>query len=257
MRTKFVAFSCLHAPLTDRSYFQWLISVIEEHKPNVIVNLGDWYEGKAAKRWPSWSDETWSLCEEHRAVAEQANAIRSAAPDARLVWLYGNHDDNLFGMQPERVKDDLRESVQWSENRVASAALESWEVTRKYGHDVRLRLGPVTFQHGCSVTANAEKNGAYDYATPFGLYICGHTHRLVRVTRAEERQRYMAYWYANPGYGADGRRMHYMDRMSKRKWGRGAIIGECAGADQRRTAFASKQWDAELLVHSLEAGETL
>jgi metallophosphoesterase superfamily enzyme len=243
--------------LTDDSYFQWLIAVIEEHKPHVIVNLGDWYEGKAAKRWPSWSDETWSLNEEHRMVSDQALAIRAAAPDARLVWLYGNHDDNLFGMQPERIKDDLRESVQWSENRLAAVALDGWEVVRKYGERIRLRIGPITFQHGVDLNVNGEKDAGYYHGTPYGLYVCGHTHRPVRVTRAQERKTYLPYWYANTGCGANWERMHYVDRAKTRMWGRGAVVGECSGADQRRTAFASKQWDAELKVHSLAAGETL
>ncbi len=255
LRTKFVAFSCLHSPLTHKGYFEWLLKQIEDFRPDVIVNLGDWFEGKCAKRWPSWSDEKWSLDDELYAVARQAIDIRMAVPSARYVWLYGNHDDNLFGLAPDRIPDDIKDSVQWDRNVTTAEAFKGWEVTKKYGDRVRFRLGPITFQHGCSTQINAEKDAGYSHGTPYGLYVCGHTHRPVRVTQAEERRRYLPYWYANPGCGVEWSRLHYMDRLQMSKWGRGCIVGDCAGADQRRTAFASKQWDAELRIHSMAFDE--
>lgn len=229
-----------------------MIRQIEDFKPDSIVNLGDWYEGKAAKRWPSWSDEKWSLADEHRAVAQQAEAIRAAAPDASLYWLYGNHDDNLFGMQPDRIKDDLKDAVQWRSNVLAAKALEPWQVIEKYGHRVRLRLGPVTFQHGCDTSVASDRDGSYLYGVPYGLYVRGHTHRPCPVTRAQERRTPMPFWYANPGTGAEWDRMHYMDRCSMALWGRGVVVGEIpqSAVTQRRTAYASRCWDAELRVHS-------
>lgn len=250
---RFAAFSCLHAPITDPKYFAWLIKQLEEFKPAHVVNLGDWYEGKAAKRWPSWSDEKWSLEDEHRAVYRQAQALNDACPDAQFYWLYGNHDDNLFGIQPDRIADDLKDSVQWDRRADLSEELALWKVVRKYNHREKLRLGPVTFQHGCAANVSAEKDSSYLYGTPYGLYIQGHTHRPVRVTRAEERQKFLPFWYANPGCGADWGRMHYMDRMSMAKWGRGLIVGEIPESSIResRTAYASKNWDAELRIHSM------
>lgn len=99
---RIVAFSCLHAPITHKGYFDWLIGQIEESKPHYIVNLGDWYEGKWAKRWAKHKDENWSVLDEHKAVAEQAKAINLAAPKATKIWLYGNHDDNSFNVHPDR-----------------------------------------------------------------------------------------------------------------------------------------------------------
>ena len=224
---------------------------LEEFRPDVIVNLGDWFEGKPAKRWPAWSDETWTLEDEFNAVAAQAEEINAIAPQAKKYWLYGNHDDNLFGSQPGRIPNDLQKTIQWRNNPRLTAALKDWRITEKYGHRERLRLGPVTFQHGCDAAISAEKNGGYLYGSPFGLYVCGHTHRPVRVTRAEERGIYLPYWYCNPGCGVQWDRMHYMTRLKMAKWGRGLIVGEMAGVEQSRSAYASKQWDAELKIQSM------
>lgn len=249
---KFIAFSCLHAPITNREYLSWLVGLVEDEQPDTLVNLGDWYEGKAAKRWPAWSDEKWSLQDEHQAVAAQAGLLNAAAPGAAKVWLYGNHDDNLFGMQPDRISEDLKDAVQWKNNKDVSEALEDWLVVDRYSHRARFRLGPVTFQHGCDISASSDKDGAYLYGVPFGLYVRGHTHRPLQVTRCQERRVPMPYWTTNPGTGIDFDRCHYMDRMSMALWGRGVIVGEVpdSSVKQHRTAYASKNWDAELRIHS-------
>lgn len=250
MAHRFVAFSCLHAPITHQPYFEWLIGQIEDFRPDTIVNLGDWIEAKWAKKWPKWDDEDWTIFDEFRAVATQANAITAAAPDARKVWLWGNHCSNGLGIHPDRINSDLRDAVQ-IENFVPTAtALKDWRVIKEYSHRAKYRLGPVTCQHGCSVTRNAEKDASYLYGTPYGLYICGHTHRPVEVTRAEERGIRLPYWYANPGTGIDVSRAHYMDRMSMARWGRGLIVGEIpeSSAEQGRTAYTKKNWDAELRI---------
>lgn len=246
---RILCFSCLHAPITDKGYFNWLIGQIEEFKPHIVVNLGDWYEGKWAKRWAKTEDETWSVLAEHKAVAEQANAI-NAVSKATKVWLYGNHDDNSFNVHPDRTASDIVPAVHWQENKDVSKALEKWTVVRKYGHDVYKRFGPVTFQHGCETSKAGLTRQALYYGTPYGLYVCGHTHR------PEERQIEVVdcpipYWYANPGCGADWDRMHYITRQNKQRWGRGCLLIEAKGVDQSRSAFASKQWDCELKIHSL------
>lgn len=250
-RAKIVAFSCLHAPITSGRYFRWLIGQIEDFRPDIIVNLGDWYEGKFAKRFTKRLDETWSAVEEHRAVAEQAEALRDAAPGASKYWLWGNHDDNAFGNQPDRIQDDLRESVHYRENVRVAPLLASWRITERYDHRVFLRLGPVTFQHGCDsrkTMGSTERDNAYRYGTPFGLYVCGHTHRPLPVTQASERSVPVPYWLANPGCGIDFSRAHYMERLPMDNWGHGVVLIEAAGVNQRRSAYASRQWDAEVRV---------
>ena len=132
--------------------------------------------------------------------------------------------------------------------------LLEWEVLDTYSHRAKRRLGPVTFQHGTALHAAAEKDASYLYGTPYGLYVCAHSHAPQRVTQCQERKVKLPYWYANVGTGIDFDAAHYMNRASMALWGRACIIGDCAGAEQRRTAYASKMWDAEVLFHSFAHG---
>lgn len=249
--TKIAAFSCLHGNLVHKGYFGWLIGQIEAFKPDYIVNLGDWFEGLASKRWPKHDDEDWSVFEEHRAVASQANQINAAAPGAKKIWLWGNHDENLLGNLPERIPKDLREAVKWQNFKPTADALESWQVVEKYGHAVYKRLGPVTFAHGCELSKAGIVRETVFYSTPYGLRVSGHTHRPTQPTQLEYVGAPLPYWNVNPGCGADWDRMHYITRQNARRWGRGLVLIETTGVESRRTAYAGKNWDCELRIHSM------
>ena len=238
--TRFLAYGCPHAPLTHRGWFEWLIGQIEDHKPQVIVNLGDQYESKWSKRWPKWSDETWSVLAEHNASADQFEAINKAAPKAVKVWLAGNHDCNGFNVHPDRISDDIVPALHWRENRRVSKALEKWVVKDEYRHrpESVYRLGQVAFAHGFETSAAGLRRSTRRYAPYHGLFIQAHTHRpdFFRLQADGQNE---GFTYGNPGCGADWDRMHYMDRADVTKWGRGCIVGEC---NDNRSAFAQQQW---------------
>jgi len=249
-RVRILAFGCLHAPITHGPFFNWIIRQIEEFKPDHIVNLGDWYEGLAASRWPRHDEQGWSVYDEHRAVLNQAIAINTASPESKKHWLYGNHDDNLFGSQPNRIPKELREAVQWRNKPENCNALNGWNVIPEYGDRVRLRLGPITFQHGTKTSMAGLRDSSYDHGTPFGLHVSAHTHRPEPITQARERRSLLPYWFCNVGTGIDYSKAFYMQRNSIALWGRGICLIEAPGVSQSRTAYASKQWDAELRLFS-------
>ena len=247
---KFACVSCTHAPITHEGYWKWVLGILQDFKPEVFIHLGDLYEGKPAKKWPKHLDETWTMMDEHNAVADQIEQINELVPGQK-VWLYGNHDDNVFGLSPDRIPEDIRSAIRWEHQKRNSVALDGWKVL-PYSHRALHRLGQITFQHGCEANVSAEKNSAYLYGVPYGLYIQGHTHRPIAITQCEERQTPLPYHYANPGCGADWEKMHYMQRCKMGKWGRGMIIGEVSESSvkNRKSTYSSKQWDAELLLHS-------
>lgn len=252
---KILSMGDLHAPLTHEGYFNWLIEKVEEFKPDIIVNVGDWAEGKPAKRFSKYADETWSALNEIRALSDQAKAINRASPESRKIWIYGNHDENFFGDLPDRIPDDLQSLTDWRNLR-GTEPLEQWQIHDTYKHDYRVRLGPIVFQHGCEVSkcgVRAMKDMAYQYGVPYGLHVSGHSHKPIPVTQCEERAISLPYWVVNSGTGADWDRMHYMDRCSKHKWGRGCVLIECTEASIRdsKSAYTKPQWSAELLVHSM------
>ena len=259
---KWAAFGCLHAPITNQDYWSWLLAELESFRPDIVVNLGDWFEGKAAKRWPEHPSETWDLNDEFKAVAQQARDLNMVLPDARKHWCLGNHDHNLLH-EPHRLHKDVQPLVRgWRDvNPYGIAdALSDWKILDDYGHDVKLQIGPLTFQHGCQtgkgIPQSHLKDQAYAYCRPFGIHVSAHTHEPVAPTQCRERSVWLPYWYANSGTGADWDRMHYMDRASKQGWGRGLIIGEVSdtAVNHRKPGYATKEWDAELRVHSYFSG---
>lgn len=194
--------------------------------------------------------------DEHLSVASQISQINDLVAGQK-VWLYGNHDDNIFTLHPDRIPADTIDSLHWRQNKFAAEAFENWTVIEEYGHRPRYRLGPITCQHGCAISDKAEQDAAYQYGTPWGLYVSAHTHRPTLVTRARERKVRLPYWFANVGTGADWSRMHYMDRMSMGLWGRGCLVGEVTESSvaNRKSTYGSKQWDAEIRIHSWAADE--
>lgn len=248
---RFAAFSCLHAPITDPKYFNWLCDQLSEYRPDVIVNLGDWYEGLAGSRHSRHPLQKWSLYDEHRAVLAQAQRLRAAVPEAKKVWLFGNHDDNQFGRQPDRVPEDLREVADWRNYEPLRDELSDWRIIDTYTHRTAWYLGQVAFQHGCAVGLNAQADAACAYGVPYGLHVSGHTHRPARVTQVMLRQVPLPYWFANPGTGIDFDQTYYMDRQSMLKWGHGLVLGECKASGEGRQVFAARNWDAETRVFKM------
>ncbi len=102
----------MHLPLHHEGFRQWRLDKIAEYRPDVVVNLGDWHDSDYASRWGDQNDDhDWDSETEFALLAQDAKDIREAAsPDARIVFLLGNHDDN--GRCPGRVPKKVRASVE-------------------------------------------------------------------------------------------------------------------------------------------------
>jgi len=251
---KIISFGDRHAPLTHKGWFEWLLKLIEEENPDCLVDVGDMFEGLAGKRWDRWPEEKWSAKDEISEVVRQAELIKSVSPNSRKVWLWGNHEDNLFSCNPGRISPDLKEMMSWRNQR-GTEILEEWEEKSNYKHSYRFRIGPITFQHGCDISKDGVRSmfdSAVLYGHQNGLLVQGHSHKPIHPTECEIRSLPTRFWVANSGCGCDWDRMRYMDRFQKSKWGRGALIITCSRGDvtSGRTAVPKKNWDAELRIHS-------
>ena len=244
--SKVLAFGCTHLPVHSEQFRQWRLEKIREFKPDVVVNLGDWLDADAASRWPN--EHEWTLKDEYRLLAQDANDIREAAgPDAKLVWLLGNHDDNLRA--PNRIPKKLREVCSWEQDLDVHEAIRSWRVV-PYGHRQHFRIGQLTFLHGAQTNINSDRDQALLYGVQHGLTVSAHTHRPVDITRVVLPGKIpLEYYFANVGCGADWDKMEYVQRTNIATWGRAILLAE-VNDKQRRSSFASKQWTAELIVHS-------
>lgn len=260
---RFVAFSCRHHPLCDESALDWVIRQIEELKPHYIIDLGDRYEADSASRWPSEYD--WELEDEYRSCNEADRSIRRAAgPQARLVFLPGNHDDNLLALG--RLPRGLRGLCDWSRpqasrtgDAVNDELLGHWRVPTSYTDCRRagvFRLGQVSFAHGYAHGESSDRDQAVRFGTPYGLNITGHTHRPVPVTQVSITKKVaVPYWYANAGCLRD-LKPQYVQRQNTDRWGHACVVGECdLRAGPAKSPRLSRRWEAETRVLRLYGAE--
>jgi predicted phosphodiesterase len=244
---KVVAFSCTHHPLADEDTTKWRLSEIKQFKPDVVVNLGDWMDADAASRWPN--EHQWTLADEYRAVASDAIAVRSAAPSAKLVWLHGNHDDNLTS--PNRIPIKLRDVCSWKNDKGLAQVLKGWTII-PYTHRSYYRIGQVTFQHGAQTNVNADRDQSLLYGVENGLWVGGHTHRPQQITRVVLPGKIpLNRYFCNVGCGMDWEKMEYVRRSNIATWGHGIVK---LLVNPRRSAFASVQWegvDSGIKIHKM------
>jgi predicted phosphodiesterase len=253
--SRFLAFSCTHAPLTDEGAFQWVLSQIHDKKPDVVIHLGDGLEADSASRWPS--EAKWTLTEEFEAFNSQLERIREAHRDAsgvaNLVYIEGNHDANLLAIN--RIDKKLRDLCDYRSPKNVPE-LRHWDTTTRYVYDRRVgvyKIGQVSFTHGFEVGNNAGAIQSTQLGDPYGLLVFGHTHRPTPVKRVMlTPQAPLPYWCVNAGTLRDMDSATYMERKRRFMWGQAIVHGEAMITKSPRM---SRNWEAETLVYRMFDGE--
>lgn len=246
MAQKILAFSCTHAPFTPRKHIEWLLGQLREYKPDVVVNLGDWFESAAASVHPNEHGHT--LEKEYQFAANMSKEIRGIVPKARLVWTLGNHDDNIQTKDARRIPANLRSLVHWNASRFG----EEFRLWEQYPHvqDERclFRCGQVVFYHGFAHGKKSDGKEAKKAAEWSGwhakrLFIRGHTHQPKRVTQiGEECENEWPWYYANVGT-IGPLKPDYMKRKDTTRWG-----VACAKVECDPKARMGKAWDCEIVM---------
>lgn len=254
---RFVAFSCIHAPEHDQDAIDWLCTVIEEHKPDVLISLGDDLEADGASRWPS--EAPYKLIDEYEADDRVKAQIASACPSAERIRLMGNHCDNIIGMG--RINPKIRELCDWRIPQFTHKGVQvnknalKWKVSSSYDFCRRrgvYRLGQVTFGHGWQTNMNAGRDQSVLLGTPYGLFVSGHTHAPEAVTQARMTGKVpLPYWYANAGT-LRNLDPDYMRRNNGFHWGQACVVGEAdLRAGPSKSPRMSRHWVAETKVKDM------
>lgn len=250
--TKVLAFGCIHVPHHDPEAIEWLCQKIAKLKPNVLIHLGDQLDSAAASRWDDREESTTPLEEEFRMTDTILRSIRKAAPrGARLVFLPGNHDDNLEA--PARIHRLIRSLTSWrtphpTTNGVVNVEIpEHWEIGAKHlycrNRGVFRVGGQVAFAHGYECSTNSDESQSIKLGVPSGLFVSAHTHRPVPVSQAHKTKRIpLPYWYANVGCLRD-MKPAYMARKDTTQWGQAALYAE---VNPRGRSGGPREWDAQL-----------
>jgi UDP-2,3-diacylglucosamine pyrophosphatase LpxH len=235
-----LAFSCLHAPLHDPEAVAWLVELIAAKQPDVIVNMGDGHEMGWASRFDD--DSEIDALEEYKAHNEIMREIRQAAPEARRVFLPGNHEWRLYS---NTVPEQIRTALHWKTHE--PELRDHWEHPVDYlncRHRGVFRLGQVVFSHGFAVSASSVKKETCTLAREWGLYVHGHTHRATQPGPPERIQMTTSWlanwWRANPGCLRD-LKPGYMSQLDSTLWTQGAVWGH---AQLIKSPRAKRCWEA-------------
>lgn len=241
---KFLSFSCPHKPLTDKGAEDWLLGEISNRQPDLIVGLGDWHEASSASRWPNEYD--WDLAYEFEEVNKFLAQIRMEAPNAKRVFLHGNHDANILGIN--RIDRKLRSLCDFRDH---EPELSWWEQPGEYVNDRLIgsySAGQITFIHGFSGWGpNPDETQACMFGQWNGLVVAGHTHRPIPVTQAKKGRAPLRIWYANPGCLRD-LKPDFVKQRDTHAWGHAIVAGEVKLVKSPRLSPA---WNAETVVYQM------
>lgn len=239
-----LAFSCPHCPSQDDEVIDWVKGWIEDYQPDTIVLLGDLHEADSASKWPS--DYTWTLEDEFESANNLLTDIRTTAkPGTNLIFLPGNHDDNIqaIGRLPSKIRSlvDYRDHESEFKNK-------NWKIPVEYVFDKKrgvYRIGQVSFFHGWSHGVSSDEKQSLILGNPYGLTISGHTHRPIQITQIAKGTVKLPYWYCNAGTVRNIDDVPYMNRMDRSNWGHALVIGE---SDVVKSPRTYKAWEAEVVI---------
>lgn len=252
---KFLAFGCVHHPIASVSALAWLHDQIEEFRPDVLVCLGDVYDGEGWSRWDN--ENAWTVVDEYEGWRDHLKILNDFTFLQKKVWLYGNHESNIE--QPGRLKKSQRDIIHWKDWSPEGVGgireqVKDWHIIPGYNSRQKWCLGPITFVHGTKTNIYAARDEARMHGTYHGLTVGAHTHRPVSVSRDVNAGGIPGdLWYANTGCLMDWDAAHYIQRSNFQGWGHGIVCGEVHSSNatlmhEGRKAFMSKIWDAETRI---------
>lgn len=178
-----VHYSDIHFPYHDERALRILYQVLQMVAPDVVVDHGDTLDCESISRWPKDPFHRISLAEEIRAAAEHFGTVHSLTPDARHIWIEGNHEARLrkliWSLAEDRrgaeilTLDAVRDALTWP-SLLGIGAL-GWEIIEYPKHvlfEDRLILC-----HGEAVRKHSGQSEKAEYEHYGKGGLSGHTHR--------------------------------------------------------------------------------
>lgn len=236
----FVAIGCTHRPVHDEDYCKWVIKQIRKIKPDILVHCGDLIDMKCLSRFISAGMA--SLIEEYESANKFIEKINKAIPDARKVFIEGNHDSRVWRGEHKAIAAvaDYRKHI---------PAMKGWRnVPYINGPSGIYTFGQITCSHGFQASPASEKTEAFRFGVSNGLYIRAHTHqghspKEIPLTPKVGTK----YWIANTGCGIRSDEGYFKEWDTDR-WNRGLITG---WADTKQRDWGKPHWEAEFILHSM------
>ncbi len=93
-----VAIGDIHFPWHHEGWLAWVLDIIKETQPSLVVQVGDLYDLFAFSKYPRSHNvmlPSEELAEARACAEDMWSEIRNVNPQAELIQLKGNHDDRI------------------------------------------------------------------------------------------------------------------------------------------------------------------
>ncbi len=254
MSEKFVALFDQHAPFQNDEYLEKTYEIISKVKPQHVIIGGDLFDADGASKWNN--EEAHDLLEEYEIANKILENCHKAAPrGAKLIWLLGNHEDNV--LQKGRIDRRLRRLCEWGRHMSEAKNWQQVPYSREENKGC-YRIGrQVTFIHGHVAPEHAESpsNSLVEQAIinnnaePFSLVICGHSHRPTELKRMRIAKTPLPHWWMVSGCLCQlNPPRDWMARKRWDLWGNGIVVGDVIPTHSSRK---DKYWEVEPIIFEM------
>jgi predicted phosphodiesterase len=205
----------IHLPYEDKAAVANILTMVNEVRPQRVVQVGDLLDMKAPARWSKGTAAEYcnSVREEADAGIEFWRTLRQAAgDDTELVWVAGNHEDRLkayvnnYAPALRDIVPDVAELMRLDDFNVKHPRVQPW------------RAAPgVSCIHGKLLATTAGMSARKELLrhNPDRGIIQGHTHRLGVIYETTNRTRFAL----EAGWLGDIRRAgSYLDYPGVANW---------------------------------------
>jgi len=228
IKATFAAISCIHTPFENLEAKEWMLASLSDSSPTHFIMLGDLFDASSVSVHPH----------------EFEHALE-------LVWVHGNHDDNILAKDPRRSPRGLRSLLSWNKHYEFGELFTKWkQIPYTKSKKGMYKLGQVHFYHGFDSGINSDELETIQMAQMAGghahrLFIRGHTHRpTVGVEQCKRTLKIKLPWYyANAGTMGP-LNPDYMNRKDSSGWGAAIVRGEASLSEPRRPS--TSDWDAHV-----------
>lgn len=164
----------IHFPFEHQAALEVFYQLVEHIQPDLIVvgsDAGDFALVSTFARDPDLDEETSDVLDEFKLHWDRfVERLRKAAPNAFLVWIWGNHERRILRFVNEQApkfrKRILRDFI---------TIIRAGGAVAYVGYTDYVRVGPLVVHHGTRTGIYAAKNALLDAGSQISL-MGGHVH---------------------------------------------------------------------------------
>lgn len=222
----------VHYPFQDKEAVALALKVYEETQPDVIVVGSDAMDFHLISHFGSDPDAGGAAEDILDQMESYWNPmvydIKQAAPNARLIFIYGNHEFRLIRFLLENAPK-LRRTVLRRFQEIVRAQGRVWWL----GETDYVRIGPLVVMHGNRYGVNAAKNSLQDVAYQVSVMM-GHGHDLNQYGVRGEDYSVTA---VMSGCLCQLKPHYYRAKRMRKKWRHGTALADITLSNRNSTIY--------------------